>query len=119
MDMKKIYLIIGCFVIFTAINAFAGNATDEGLVDVPQPPDLPDSVESGEPIEPEVTIIRREETIIEEYRVNGQLYMVKIIPDVGPAYYLIDQDGDGQMESRRSSLYDDLLVPQWVLFVWD
>ena len=83
----------------------------------PEPPILPDPVESGEALEPEITIIRRDDATITEYRVNGNLYKVKIVPVVGPAYYLIDRDGDGQMEGR-SSIYDDIIVPQWVLFRW-
>jgi hypothetical protein len=94
-------------------------AVDElELEEVPEPPVLPDPVESGEVIEPEVTIIRRKDAIIEEYRVNGNLYMIKITPAVGKPYYLVDRDGDGRMESRLSQIYNDILVPQWVLFRW-
>ncbi|TDJ19106.1 MAG: DUF2782 domain-containing protein [Gammaproteobacteria bacterium] len=85
---------------------------------VPEPPVLPDPVESGEALEPEITIIRRDDAIITEYRVNGNLYMVKIVPAFGPPYYLIDRDGDGQMEGRINDIYDDIIVPQWVLFSW-
>lgn len=90
----------------------------EGDEAVPPPPVLPDPVESGEPIEPEVTIIQREDAEIEEYRHNGRLYMVKVTPRVGKPYYLVDSTGDGRLESRRSQLYDDNIVPQWILFSW-
>ena len=82
------------------------------------PPDLPDPIQSGVPIEPDVTIIRKDEAVIEEYRVNGKLYMVKVTPSVGPAYYLVDQDGDGRLESKTSQLGSDTAVPQWILFSW-
>ncbi|NNE36729.1 MAG: DUF2782 domain-containing protein [Gammaproteobacteria bacterium] len=82
------------------------------------PPDLPDPIQSGQPIEPEVTIIQGEDRLIEEYRVNGNLYMVKVTPSIGPAYYLLDQDGDGKLESRTSRLGSDSTVPQWILFQW-
>lgn len=82
------------------------------------PPEIPDPIQSGEPIEPEVTIIRKEESVVEEYRVNGNLYMIKVTPSVGPAYYLIDQDGDGRLESRQNRLGSVDAVPQWVLFSW-
>ncbi len=88
------------------------------LDDVPLPPTLPDPLKSGEAIEPEVVIIRTDEAVIEEYRLNGKHYMTRITPVVGPAYYLVDRDGDGQMESRMSEIYDDFHVPQWVLFSW-
>ncbi len=55
--------------------------------------------------------------VIEEYRVNGHLYMVKITPTVGPAYYLVDDNGNGELDTRRSSL-DDTNIPRWVLLRW-
>ena len=88
------------------------------LEDVPAPPEIPQHLQDGQPIEPEVTIIHREEAVIEEYRVNGRMYMVKITPKIGPPYYLVDRDGDGRMESRMSQIYDDFVVPQWVIFSW-
>ena len=102
--------------------ASAGLAQEAEEFDaVPEPPELPTQLESGQPmdqIEPEVTIIRRGDAVIEEYRVNGRHYMTKITPAVGPAYYLVDRDGDGRMESRMSEIYDDFVVPQWVIFSW-
>lgn len=67
--------------------------------------------------EEEIVIRKKGENIIEEYRINGQLYKVKITPGVGPAYYLIDTDGDGFMDARHD-LKQDPPVPQWVLFSW-
>lgn len=69
-------------------------------------------------LEPQVTIIRRAESTVEEYRINGQLYMVKITPDVGAAYYLVDTDGDGSLETTRHSLDANHNIPQWILFSW-
>lgn len=88
---------------------------------VPEPPDLPLPVESGEvlePEEPEITIKRRGDKMIQEYRINGALYMVKIVPDVGPPYYLIDSNGDGNMDVRHSNLERNVKIPQWVLLRW-
>ncbi len=93
------------------------NAPEYANVDIPAPPALPDPVESGQALEPEITIIRKDDATITEYRINGNLYKVKIVPFVGKPYYLIDRDGDGVMEGR-SSIYDDIIVPQWVLFSW-
>ncbi len=52
---------------------FAEDVPPAELEDVPEPPVLPDPVESGEPLEPQITIIRKEDAVIEEYRVNGDL----------------------------------------------
>lgn len=75
------------------------------------------SLEQAE-LEPQVTIIRREYDMVEEYRVNGVLKMVKIIPDFGPAYYLVDNDGDGILETSRFAVDANSQVPQWILFSW-
>ena len=44
----------------------------------PAPPELPEPLASGENIEPQVTIIRKDDALIEEYRINGALYMVRL-----------------------------------------
>jgi hypothetical protein len=64
-----------------------------GSGDVPIPPKVQD-----EQIEPTVTIREEEERMIEEYRIDGQIYMVKITPKGGVPYYYIDTDGDGKLE---------------------
>lgn len=87
------------------------------LLPVPEPPQIPSAVQSGEPLEPEVTIIQREKETVEEYRVNGRLFKVKITPSAGPPYYLIDSDGDGVLETRSNDI-TDINIPQWVLFSW-
>jgi len=80
---------------------------------LPAPPE----VKQGEVLEPDVTIIERKDKTIEQYSINGHIYMIKITPSAGPPYYLYDLDGDGQMDVRRSSPMD-IAVPQWVLFSW-
>lgn len=80
------------------------------------PPPIPSDDREG--IEPEVTIIRKQDRTIEEYRVNGQLYMVKITPSKGLPYYLMDADGDGNLETRRNELDPKFLVPSWVILRW-
>lgn len=112
--MKRITTLLVCFLFSAVVSA----QDEEDFAPVPAPPDLPDPLESGQPIEPQVTIIRKEEAVIEEYRMNGRMYMVKVTPSVGKPYYLVDRDGDGQMESRMSEIYEDFNVPQWVLFSW-
>lgn len=91
-----------------------GETDDEA---VPRPPVLPEPMESGDAIEPEVTIIQEDDRKIEEYRLNGRLYMVKVTPSVGPPYYFVDRDGDGTLESRKSGV-ETPQVPQWVIFRW-
>ncbi|MGH8658245.1 MAG: DUF2782 domain-containing protein [Gammaproteobacteria bacterium] len=93
-------------------------ADPEGLEALPEPPP-PDVVQNGQPLdEPEVTIIKRKDATIEEHRLNGHLYMIKVTPVIGKPYYLLDSDGDGVMETNMTEIYSDFVVPQWVLFSW-
>ena len=89
---------------------------DATTIDDVAPPALPRDDQEG--IEPEVTIIRQQDRTIEEYRVNGQLYMIKVTPSKGYPYYLVDGDGDGNLETRRNELDPRILVPSWVIFRW-
>ncbi len=73
---------------------------------------------SGETLEPEVTIIRRARETITEYRVNGRLQAIKVEPENAPAYYLVDTDGDGNLETRRSAYGPDFLIPMWLILRW-
>lgn len=97
----------------------------EPVPDAPPPPPLPDAsppppsgLSEEEELQPEVKITKRGEDIIYEYRINNQLYMVKIVPRLGYPYYLVDQDGDGSLESRYSNLEPNLLVPRWIIYRW-
>ena len=51
---------------------------------------------------------------IQEYRLRGKLYMVRVTPAHGIAYVMIDQKGDGQFR-KQDNLESGLRVPQWVL----
>ena len=92
------------------------------LEPVPDLPPPPDQVQSGAAIplgEPQITIIQRDDAIIREYRLNGHLYAVKITPESGPPYYLIDTDGDGYMEGQfRDNNNARVIPPMWVLHRW-
>ncbi len=81
------------------------------------PPDLPAQVESGRSLESTVHIREGKQGKVTEYRINGRAYMVKIQPQVGPPYYLIDRDGDGRFETQTDDPRDQP-VPMWILFSW-
>jgi hypothetical protein len=44
--------------------------------------------------------------------------MVKVTPKNAPAYYLIDNDGDGDLETRENDLTVDMAIPTWVIKRW-
>src|SRR5690606_22421541 len=41
--------------------------------------------------------------VIHEYRVGGQLVMVKVVPMRGVTYYIVDRDGDGRLDPREEA----------------
>lgn len=82
------------------------------LQPLPEPPPPPRSLD--EPLEPQVTIVTRGSDKVEEYRLNGKLYMVKVTPPHGTPYYMIDKRGDGVF-ARQESLDSGLRVPMWVI----
>lgn len=71
-----------------------------------------------EPItgEPDVTIRQEGDRTIEEYRVNGFLYAIKITPKVGPPYFLVAVDDDGNY--MRADQPEGLRIPSWKIFEW-
>ena len=66
---------------------------DEAVGEEPLPPKIQD-----EQLEPTVTIREEEDRRIEEYRMNGRVYMIKVTPKKGIPYYYMDTDGDGKLE---------------------
>lgn len=87
----------------------------EDTADVPIPPKI-----QGEQIEPTVTIREEDERLIEEYRMNGQVYMVKITPKGGVPYYYIDTDGDGRLELDMDQQALNPVQPvYWKVKEWD
>lgn len=68
-----------------------------------------------ESMAPDITVREEEDRTIREYRVNGQLYAIEIQPAVGPSYYLIDENGDGDFRRSENA---NIAVPSWVLITW-
>jgi hypothetical protein len=71
-----------------------------------------------EELEPEVQLKTYENRSVEEYRINGNLYMIKIKPKFGPAYYLVDDTGTGELDLRRTASGRDIVIPRWTLLTW-
>jgi hypothetical protein len=52
--------------------------------------------------------------VITEFRVDGRLRALKVVPSRGPTYYLYDRDGDGIVDSKR----DGISPVYYKLFEW-
>ena len=88
------------------------------LADEPRVTPPPEELMRGETFEPEVTIIRRDWAVIEEYSIDGTIYAVKVQPTVGRPYYFYDTDGDGQLETRIEALDGVPEINQWQILSW-
>ena len=96
-------------------NAVLAADIPNNLEPLPEVPPPPSGVNQGDPDAPDVTITKKGEDKVEEYRINGELYMMKVTPPHGKSYYLMKEDQDGGW-SRMEGPTQPLIVPKWVLF---
>jgi hypothetical protein len=65
---------------------------------------------------PDVVVIAEEDRMIYEFRQNGQLRMIRVVPSFGKPYYLVPKDptqAEGDLRRVES------LVPSWVLWEFE
>ena len=78
---------------------------------VPPPP----TQRLSEDLEPTVTIKQVEGQQVEEFRIRGKLYMMRVTPKGGgKPYVLLDKQGTGHFEVGEN-YSPHLSVPQWVI----
>jgi hypothetical protein len=83
----------------------------------PLPPDqLPPQMKLDPSLEPTITIKQRGADKIEEFRIRGRIYMVRVTPPHGVPYFLVDQSGEGKFAPANGPT-DPLIysVPMWVI----
>jgi len=103
------------FALMLALALSSGvHAAPVKLEPVPVIPPPPGMVQDPS-LEPQITILQRGHDRVEEFRVRGKLYMLKVTPPHGTPYYLLDPTGNGQF-LRMNEITPNLLVPLWVLF---
>lgn len=64
----------------------------------------------------QVTEYAQGDARIQEYRIRGQLYQVKVIPAHGKPYMLAPADGSDNDLTRADK--PTLHIPQWTLLQW-
>ena len=77
-----------------AFAAVAFVALAAGCATAPQDPTAPPVPEGAE----QATRTEANGDVVTEYRVHGQLSMVRVSPKNGPVYYVTDSDGDGRLD---------------------
>jgi hypothetical protein len=98
---------------FAVIAFCVGSMAAQSLFAQQQPEGL-------EPLEeelPQVTIVKRGDDTVTEYRLRGKLYMVQVTLPNGASYYLVDHEGNGHWV-RNNDGNPKLIVPTWVLMSW-
>lgn len=91
-------------------------APAEPVAEAPIPPKV---VAEAAKDDPPAVSIRTEANgdRVEEYRQNGRIYMVKVTPSRGPAYYLMDTDGNGKL--NRDDRDPRVSPVHWTIYEWD
>ena len=87
----------------------------EARADVPIPPKLQPPEDEGIP---QVSIRTQDNgDRVEEYRQNGRLTMVKVIPQRGAPYFLLDTNGDGRLDTKDGE--GSVAPVYWTIYEWD
>ena len=85
--------------------------------DVPIPPKAPPP--ASDEGAPTVTIrSTRDGDKYEEYRLNGRVYMVRVVPAKGIPYTLIDENRDGRLDHSDISK-NDVSPVYYTIYEWD
>jgi hypothetical protein len=107
--------LIACYAVSLSAMAFAALAQES--TESVETPSEPVVISDYQPPGSEAQIVIRPgdgREVFYEYRVNGELVEIKVVPEIGPEYYLVPADGGGWIRESET----DLLVPSWVLFRW-
>jgi hypothetical protein len=100
---------------------FSGAVLAQGTPAPREEPPLPPKVQvpPSEEDAPTVNIRRDDSTgdVVEEYRQNGRLYLVKVTPRKGPSYQLLDTNGDGKLD--RADHEGGVRPVYWTLYEWN
>ncbi|MFZ4539057.1 DUF2782 domain-containing protein [Propionivibrio sp.] len=98
---------------FVAVPVFAQSPANPPPVPDVKPPVM---VPLDDSIEPQVTIKRRDGNTFEEHRINGRLFKIRVTPENGIPYTLVDQSGDGSFTTIPDAPGTPALsVPMWVI----
>ncbi|MGY0218554.1 DUF2782 domain-containing protein [Endozoicomonadaceae bacterium StTr2] len=98
----------------TVVHSTSDTATDT-------PPEVPEHIQKKLQLQgissPSTDVVIRptQHGMIQEFRANGILYAIKVVPKVGPPYYLISADHQGNFVRAGQP---DMLIPSWKIMEW-
>lgn len=88
------------------------------LVSVPASPAAEEKPASAAADDPASTVLESRNTVIEEHRRGGEVYMIEVQTRNVGSYVLMDRDGQGHRESRASDVENDVDTAKWSLIRW-
>lgn len=110
-----IALMFACLPALAADKALVAPQAEKAPAAPPGSAPVPDGAPvAGNVGEPSITIRNKGRERIEEFRIKGKLYMVRVVPPKGKPYFLIDQMGRGEF-ARHEGPAAPTAVPQWVI----
>ena len=102
--------------VFPAYAQSVARERPPGTMPLEEPPALPAVVEADGSLTPEVTTAPGPDgDVVQQYRVNGKVFMERITPRRGKSYVVIHDRGDGTF-TRQDNTLDTLRGPQWTLW---
>lgn len=108
-----LFLLLLCFTL--PVIAQSDQPKDlQPLPELAEPPPLPPDLELDPELEPQITIRKRGEDTIEEHRISGEIYMIKVIPKIGLPYYLVKNRGRG-LHTHPGEPGSNVSPPMWQL----
>lgn len=81
---------------------------------------LPEKIMEPPPAEAAPAVSIRTDSsgdVVEEYRLNGTIYMVKVRPTRGLPYTLMDTNGDGRLDAQDGE--GPVRPVYWTLYEWN
>jgi hypothetical protein len=87
------FLIVFSFFLLSAFPMVVLGERPKDLDILPQNDLQPEHAIDGTGVEPDITIVERDNATFEEYRINGRLYKIKVTPKIGQPYYLNYDEG--------------------------
>lgn len=99
-----------------ALAQSGARARPPGSTPLEEPPPMPAAGGADAALETQTSTTRIEgDRTIQEYRVNGKVYMQRVTPKHGRSYTLIDHRGDGTFTKQDNTLDQGVRVAQWTL----
>lgn len=113
--LRKLLPLLSLAAVLLFYGAHTAAQTPPKLEPLPET-SLPPQIPIDPKLEPEVVIKQRGADRVEEFRVNGKLYMVRVTPPGGTPYVLLDHAGNGSFAPAHGPTDAiNISVPMWVI----